>query len=53
MIKKDNMFPLIKVKTPTGIDFFKEHKSIIDSNGYVWFCRFGKKQYEIRYGCFM
>lgn len=35
MIKKDNMFPLIKVKTPTGIDFFKEHKSIIDSNGYV------------------
>lgn len=42
IIKKDNMFPLIKVKTPTGIDFFKEHKSIIDSYGYVWFCRFGK-----------
>ena len=40
------MFPLVKVKTPTGIDFFKEHKSIIDSNVYVGFVD-SEKQYEI------
>lgn len=41
-INENSIFPLIKVKTPTGIDFFNAHKEIIDSIGYVWFCRFGK-----------
>ena len=41
-IKGNSIFPLIKIKIPAGIDFFNVHKEIIDSTGFVWFCRFGK-----------
>lgn len=43
----DMVYPLIKIMTPPDIDFFKEHKSIIDKSGYVWFCRFGKNNMKI------
>lgn len=38
----NDIYPLIRVKTPSKIDFYKEHKLVIDANGYVWFCRFGR-----------
>ncbi len=41
-INNGDICPLIKVKSPVGIDFYTEHKRVIESYGYVWFCRFGK-----------
>lgn len=40
-ISENSIFPLIKVKTPTGIEFFNAHPEIIDSTSYVWFCKCG------------
>ncbi len=34
-IKGNSIFPLIKIKTPAGIDFFNTHKEIIDSIDFV------------------
>ena len=41
-IKKGATFLMFKINTPNGIDFLKEHKKILDANGEVWLCRFGK-----------
>ena len=41
-LKKDSSYLLIKINTPENINFLKEHTKIIEKNGYVWFCRFGK-----------
>ncbi|MGP1367086.1 MAG: hypothetical protein ACTTH3_05355 [Schwartzia sp. (in: firmicutes)] len=41
-IQQGDICPLIKIKSPFGIDFYKEHMKVIEENGYVWFCRFGK-----------
>jgi len=41
-IEKNNVCPLIKIKSPDGADFFSEHTHLINNNGFVWFCRFGK-----------
>ena len=40
--EKDSSYLLIKINTPENINFLKEHAEIIEKNGYVWFCRFGK-----------
>ena len=42
-LKKDSSYLLIKINTPENINFLEEHSNIIEKNGYVWFCRFGKK----------
>lgn len=49
-IKKYNMFLLIKIKTSTYTDFFKEH-TIMGSNGYV--LQILKKQYDVLLGSCM
>lgn len=41
-LKKDSSYLLIKINTPENINFLKEHLNILEKNGYVWFCRFGK-----------
>ena len=41
-LKKDSSYLLIKINTPENINFLKEHSNILEKNGYVWFCRFGK-----------
>jgi hypothetical protein len=41
-IKQGAICPLIKIKSPKGVDFYLEHNQLIKKNGYVWFCRFGK-----------
>lgn len=41
-LKKGSSYLLIKINTPDNINFLKEHTNIIENNGYVWFCRFGK-----------
>lgn len=43
-IKCNDTFLTLKINTPKNINFFEEHKKIIDSNGYVWLCKFGKTQ---------
>ena len=43
----NGIYPLIKIKTPTEINFFSAHKRCIDENGFVWFCRFGKNNMKI------
>lgn len=40
--KENTAFLMLKINTPPDIDFLKEHKSILDKYGEVWFCRFGK-----------
>lgn len=30
-----------------GVDFYTEHKRILDQKGFVWFCRFGKNNMKI------
>ena len=41
-LKKDSSYLLIKINTPENINFLEEHSNILEKNGYVWFCRFGK-----------
>lgn len=41
-IIKGSSFLMLKISSNPNIDFYKEHKSIIDNIGFVWFCRFGK-----------
>ena len=41
-VERGAVCPLIKIKSPTGFDFYSEHIQLIKENGYVWFCRFGK-----------
>lgn len=41
-IKENTVFLMLKINTPPGIDFLLEHKVILEKNGEVWFCRFGK-----------
>ncbi|MDD3401029.1 MAG: hypothetical protein PHT58_05315 [Eubacteriales bacterium] len=41
-LKKNGVYPLIKIKSPPDVNFYSAHKSCIDKNGFVWFCRFGK-----------
>lgn len=45
--QSDVIYPLVKITTPPEIDFFHEHKTILDKKGYVWFCRFGKNNMKI------
>ena len=42
LIEKGSSFLMLKIKTPLEIDFFNEHKYLIDTYGYAWFCRFGR-----------
>lgn len=46
--QSDVVYPFIKIMTPPEIDFFNEHKTILDKKGYVWFCRFGKNNMKIK-----
>ncbi len=39
-----NIYPLIKIKLLSDVDFYNKHIKIINLNGYVWFCRFGKNK---------
>ena len=39
-----NIYPLIKIKLLSDIDFYNKHIKIINLNGYVQFCRFGKNK---------
>lgn len=41
-IKKDDELLLLKINTPDNIDFYNEHAKIINNNGFVWLCKFGK-----------
>jgi len=47
VIEKGSSFLMIKINTDPDIDFYKEHKSILDNVGFVWFCRFGKPNLRI------
>ena len=42
MVEAGLEFLMIKISTIDDVSFFEEHQNIIDKNGYVWFCRFGK-----------
>ena len=42
MIEAGLEFLMIKISTIDGFSFYEEHQKLIDKNGYVWFCRFGK-----------
>ena len=42
MIETGNTFLMLKISTPAGVSFYDEHQKIIDNQGYVWFCQFGK-----------
>ena len=46
-IEKSNICPLIKIKSPDGVDFFQEHTQLIEKNGFVCFCRFGKNNMKL------
>lgn len=41
------IYPFVKITTPPEIDFFEEHKNILNKEGFVWFCRFGKNNMRI------
>lgn len=47
-LKKDNIYPLFKIRTPNYVDFYMEHKKRIDQNGHVWFCQFGKNNMKVQ-----
>lgn len=47
MIEKNKTFLMLKILTPPTISFYEEHKKIIDAEGFVWFCRFGKNNLRI------
>lgn len=42
ILNVNDVYPMLKIKTPKGTDFYQEHSKVIDKSGYVWFCRFGK-----------
>lgn len=44
---KDNKYIMFKISSPLEVDFFESHKKLIEKNGYVWFCRFGKNNMKI------
>ncbi len=44
---KDSIYPLIKITTPSDINFYNEHQKLMQENGYTWFCRFGKSNMKI------
>lgn len=45
-IQKDNIYHLIKINT-NKIDFLQEHEPFLHENGYVWFGRYGKREFKI------
>lgn len=47
-LKKDNIYPLIKIRTPNCVDFYAEHQKRICQDGHVWFCRFGKNNMKLQ-----
>lgn len=47
IINSETILPLLRIKTPDCVDFFQEHMSLIETKGYVWFCRFGKNNMRI------
>ena len=47
MIKAGQSYLMLKIATPMDFSFEDEHKKIIDKDGYVWFCRFGKGNLKI------
>lgn len=42
IIEADKTFLMLKIMSPSNISFYNEHQMLINQNGYVWFCRFGK-----------
>lgn len=48
-ILKDQILLLLKINTPNNFDFYYEHKQIINTNGFVWFCRFGRSNISFDY----
>lgn len=47
MIEKNKTFLMLKIFTPPNISFYEEHQKILNTEGYVWFCRFGKSNLRI------
>lgn len=41
---EDATFLFVKISSPKGVDFYKEHLEIIKKYGYVDFCRIGKRK---------
>ncbi len=37
-IKANTSFLMLKINTPSDIDFLAEHQTILDKSGEVWFC---------------
>ena len=42
IIESGKTFLMLKITSPFGISFFEEHQKLVQRNGYVWFCRFGR-----------
>lgn len=47
-IQSGKSFLMLKLMSPTDISFFDEHQKLINKNGFVWFCRFGKNNLVLR-----
>ena len=47
MIEKNKTFLMLKIFTPPNISFYEEHQKILNTEGYVWFCRLEKVIFEL------
>ena len=45
-IEKNNICPLIKIKSLDGVDFFQEHTQLIEKKWLCLFLSFWQKQHE-------
>lgn len=45
--EKDPLFIVIKLGHVNGVDFYEEHKKVLDENGFVDFARVSKKNIAI------